>query len=347
MKFRKPLVAVVSDTHFGIHQNSEVWHRTAMQFTENLKKELIKRGIQDIVIAGDIHHNRNEISVSTIHVVNEIFKSLKDFNIIIIPGNHDAYYKDRSDVHSLGMLDGWENIHVFSEPTSIMAFGRQISFCPWSSDFTKLPYSDIIFGHFAINNFKMVSGKTCDNGIESNDILKYGKLIMSGHFHASEIRKYSTGTIVYIGCPYEQDWGNYGDDKGFFTLDLNTMNYEFIVNNVTPKHKKLKLTELISAGEIPKYWSSEIYNNIVSFEVDRHIEPEKLTILCSKLQSMQPLSFKVDYNVSDNTTNELLSANINGIDIPTSIIEFVQLLDIDNKQEVIDYTIELYNNSTK
>jgi DNA repair exonuclease SbcCD nuclease subunit len=193
----------------------------------------------------------------------------------------------------------------------------------------------------------MVSGKTCDNGIESNDILKYGKLIMSGHFHASEIRKYSTGTIVYIGCPYEQDWGNYGDDKGFFTLDLNTMNYEFIVNNVTPKHKKLKLTELISAGEIPKYWSSEIYNNIVSFEVDRHIEPEKLTILCSKLQSMQPLSFKVDYNVSDNTTNELLSANINGIDIPTSIIEFVQLLDIDNKQEVIDYTIELYNNSTK
>lgn len=347
MKFKNKLIAILADPHFGVHQNSEVWHRVALNFAEHFKKELIKKGIQDIVIPGDVFHNRNEISVNTIHVVNEIFKMWKEFNIIIIPGNHDAYYKDRADVHSLGLLGGWENITVFSEPASITAFGKQISFCPWSADYTKLPYSDILFGHFAINNFKIIPDKLCDNGIESTDILKYAKMIISGHFHATDIRKYNNGTIMYVGCPYEMNWGDYGDDKGYYILDLDTRNYEFISNKISPKHKKLKLSEMITAGKIPDHWGSELYNNIVSFEVDRHIEPEKLNILCSKLQSMQPLSFKVEYNVSDSTTNELLSANINGIDIPASIIEFVQLLDIDNKQEVIDYTIDLYNNSTK
>jgi len=344
MKINNKLIAILADTHFGVHQNSEMWHQISLNFAENFKRDLIKKGINDIIFLGDIFHNRNEISVNTIHVVNEIFKMWKEFNIIIIPGNHDTYYKDRADVNSLGLLDGWENITVFSEPSSITAFGKQISFCPWAADHTKLPYSDILFGHFAINNFKIMHDKLCDNGIESTDILKYAKLIITGHFHATDIRKYNNGTIMYVGCPYEMNWGDYGDDKGYYTLDLDTLKYEFISNKISPKHKKLKLSEMITAGKIPDHWESEIYNNIISFEIDKNIDTDKLGKMCTVLNSMHPLSFKVNYNIMDNITDSLMSASINGVDIPTSIREFVQLLDIPNKEEVTDYTIDLYNN---
>ena len=344
MRFKNKLIAILADTHFGVHQNSEVWHKIALDFASNFKKELIKSGIQDIVILGDIFHNRNEISVNTIHIVNEIFKIWKEFNIIIIPGNHDAYYKDRADVHSLGLLGGWENITVFSEPASIMAFDKQISFCPWAADYTQLPYSDIIFGHFAINNFKIMTDKLCDNGIESNDILKYGTFIITGHFHATDIRKYNKGTIMYVGCPYEMYWSDYGDDKGYYILDLYTLKYEFISNKNSPKHKKLKLSELIAAGKMPDHWESEIYNNIISFEVDKNIDADKLNKICTVLYSLKPLSFKLDYNImTENISDSLVNASIDGIDIPASINEFVQLLDISNKEEVINYTIDLYN----
>ena len=344
MKFKNKLIAILADTHFGVHQNSETWHQVAKDFAVNFKKDLIKRGIQDIVIPGDIFHNRNEISVNTIHVVNEIFNIWKEFNIFIIPGNHDTYYKDRADVHSLGLLNGWDNIFVFSEPTSITAFDKQISFCPWAGDYTKLPYSDILFGHFAINNFELTSNIICDNGIESSDILKYAKFVITGHFHATDIRKYDNGTIMYIGCPYEMYWGDYGDDKGYYIFNLETMEYEFIINKLSPRHKKLKLSEMVVAGKIPDYWESEIYNNIVSFEIDRIIDTNKLSILCTKLQSMGPMSFKVNHNIADNLTAPGASLSIDGIDIQSSIREFIELLDIPNKKDVMEYTIDLYNN---
>ena len=105
--FKQSKIAVVSDLHFGVHQNNQTWHTIAIDFAKWFKKQLIKNKIQDIVICGDINNDRNEISVNTMHVVNQIFKLWKDFNIKIIIGNHDAYYKDRCDVNSLSMFAEW------------------------------------------------------------------------------------------------------------------------------------------------------------------------------------------------------------------------------------------------
>ena len=78
----------------------------------------------------------------------------KSFNILILVGNHDAYYKDKSDVNSLSIISGWENITVVSEPTQIECFNRKFMICPWGTAVSEMKKSDIIFGHFEIQSFK-------------------------------------------------------------------------------------------------------------------------------------------------------------------------------------------------
>jgi metallophosphoesterase superfamily enzyme len=104
MSFKNNKIALVSDLHFGVHQGNHMWLDISLEFAKWFRDELIKKDIKDIMICGDINNDRNEISVNTMSVVTKIFKIWKDFNIKIIIGNHDAYYKDRCDVHSLSQF---------------------------------------------------------------------------------------------------------------------------------------------------------------------------------------------------------------------------------------------------
>lgn len=340
----KNKIACISDLHYGIHQNSSVWHTICFDHAKWFKQQLIDQNIHDIIIAGDVYHNRNEISVNTIHVVNRIFKLWQDFNIIIIPGNHDAFYKDRSDIHSLGLLDGWDNITVLDQPTSFVSNSKTLGFCPWAGDLNLLPRCDVIFGHFAINNFKIAPTKICESGIEPDTLLDKAQLIITGHFHTSDERVYKKGKIRYLGCPYEMYWSDYGDKKGFFILNTNDLNLSFVENKVSPKHVRIRLTNLINEGKINDNIVKDINNNIVSFMIDKEVDLDKLELLSTKLRSFDPLSFKVDYEyMSKEIDISSLSANMRGVDIPSSINEFVNLLEIEYKQEVIDYVTDLYN----
>ena len=98
-------ICVISDLHIGVHQSSHIWHKIVVDFAEWLKIQLHQQGIRDIVIAGDCWHDRNEVSVLTMHIATQFFKILGEFNIIILVGNHDAYYKDRADVNSIDIFN--------------------------------------------------------------------------------------------------------------------------------------------------------------------------------------------------------------------------------------------------
>ncbi|NBW58134.1 hypothetical protein EBR43_10230, partial [bacterium] len=237
-------VCCIADLHIGVHQNNIFWHETALKWAEWLKHELELKQIKDIFILGDLYHYRDEIAVNTIHVVNQILTLWRDFNIVIIVGNHDAFYKDRSDINSLSILNGWKNISVISEPVQTVLYGKKCSFIPWGTSTNDINASDIIFGHFEIESFKMNSHKHCDHGIKTDELLTKTSLVMSGHFHLKDERKYGDKTIIYVGNPFEMDFGDVSSSKGYYILDLSNLKYEFFLNNNSPKHKKILLSEL-------------------------------------------------------------------------------------------------------
>ena len=344
----KTKVCCISDIHVGVHQNSTQWHNIILEWSKWLAGELQKKEIKDIIISGDFFHYRDEIAVNTIHFVTSILNQWRDFNIIILVGNHDAWYKDRSDINSLSILSGWENIKVISDLTNVTLFGKDVAFCPWGTKCQDIPDSDVIFGHFEITTFKQNSFKICSEGIQSQSLLDKTDLVISGHFHLREERQYDEGTILYLGSPYEMNFGDAESIKGYYILDFNTLTFDFTENSLSPKHKKILLSDLVKVGRITKTVKEWFSNNFVKLIVDKNVAPDDMDTILRKLSSLNAKSINVDYSLNFNKyqLDEDSRHDFTGIEVKTAIEEFISLLEIDNKKEVTDYTLEVFDRCT-
>lgn len=341
--FNKETVCCISDIHIGVHQNNSLWHQTAVDWSRWLRDELVKNDIKDIIISGDLFHYRDEIAVNTIQVTTEILEGWREFNILVLVGNHDAYYKDRADVNSLSILRGWSNITVVDKLTQVTAFDRDFLFCPWGTKSNELSKNDIIFGHFEIESFKMNHFKVCTHGIKTKDLLAKTDLVITGHFHHRDERTYKNGKILYLGNPYQMDFGDVNTTKGYYLLNLKTSEYTFTENTLSPKHIKIKLSELTQAGTINKEFQDKISNNIVKFIIDKNIMSDEADFIIQKLIKHKPLTFNVDYAINFNKFSDNADeCDLSGVDISTAIEEFVSVLEIEDKNDIIDYTLELY-----
>ena len=347
MLFRKSRVCCVSEIHVGVHQNTTLWHDIMIDWAVWLKKELTAKNITDIVISGDLFHYRDEIAVNTIHVVTKIMTIWKQFNIVILVGNHDSYYKDRVDVNSLSILSGWNNITIFETPEVVNCYDKKIMFCPWGTRVEELEKCDIMFGHFEVQSFKMNQYKVCTDGIKSGELLKHSPLVITGHFHLRDERQYKKGTVLYLGSPYQMDFGDVNSTKGYYLLDIKNSSYKFYENNISPKHKKITLSELVGHDGITDDVKNMFANNIVKLIIDLHISPDEIDFLLSKLSVLDPISINTDYEINFNKfgIEESDDIDISGIDIPAAIEEFINMLDVDDKQTIINETLDIYTKS--
>jgi len=337
-------IGFFSDLHIGIHQNSEKWLDVTLQWAKWFTSELKSKNITKIFFGGDFFNYRDEINVKCLHFANDLLDLFNEFEIVMIPGNHDAYYKDNSTVHSLSILNNRKNITIVDKPTVQNVFDKKIGFCPWGTPISHVPECDILIGHFEIQNFNYNTTKICEFGIQSNDLLSKSKLILSGHFHKRQHREYSNGEIIYTGNPFQMDFNDIRDQKGFYILDLNGkhVKYEFIENNISPIHVKVNLSHLQKLKNLAKEkgWS----NLAIKIIIDKDIKTNLLDKIIASINFEAPFSLTTDYlnkfNIGDNI---MLTNEIGDLKIKDCIIEYIESLDIDNKKDVIQKTVHLYN----
>jgi DNA repair exonuclease SbcCD nuclease subunit len=345
MQIKGTEVGIFSDPHYGVHRNSEIWHKIALDHAIWAAEQFKQRGIKDIIIPGDIFHDRNDIAVNTLHVATDIFDVLRDFNIIITVGNHDAYYRDNSTVNSVSILRGWSNITVVDTLTVETLQGKKIAFCPWGQDINEVPKCDLIVGHFEVNSFKMNSFKVCTNGLKASDLTDRAPLTITGHFHHREERKYKDGTILYVGAPYQQDWGDYGTNKGLYILDLTDLSYTFIENTISPRYNKIRYSDIANGTYTAESLRGFIRNNIVKFYIDTHLKPDVVDTIVRKLVSIKPVEFTIEYDYTESSKLNIEEANTKdfNISIENSISEFIDILDINHKEKVKNYVTDVYH----
>lgn len=344
--FKQNNICCISDIHLGVHQNSSQWHNISIDWARWLSKELKNKGIKDIFISGDFFHYRSEIAVNTLHVANKILNIWKDFNIIMIIGNHDSFYKDRIDINSLCLLDNFTNITIIDKPTTIKKFTRKIQFCPWATSLSEMEECDIMFGHFEIESFKLNHTKICSFGLRTGELLKLSDMIITGHFHTRELREYKKGKILYLGNPYQMDFGDTGNQKGYYILDISNKKVDFYANKISPEHKKITLSSLIEYKKISPKVKKLFNNNIIKFIIDMKISSDDIELLFSKLSELTPHTLLTDYAINFDRfgLDDSETSKISGVDIPTAIDDFIELLDIDNKKQVLEKTLQLYKN---
>jgi DNA repair exonuclease SbcCD nuclease subunit len=334
-------VGLFTDIHIGLFQDSPVWHDIVLNFAKWSANEFLNKGIDDIIICGDIFHNRSEISVATLDIAKRFFDYFKDFQIYILAGNHDSYFKDNSTVNSISIFDGWNNIKIVDkEPKQIKLKDKTAALVPWGTTYQDIPNSDIIFGHFEISSFYMNTYKVCEHGMQSSDLFKKSKTIVSGHFHKKDHRKYENGEIVYLGSPYQQNFGDTMDERGIYIYDIDNNEFEFIQNDISPKYFKLSVSKILSNSDDIK---NKIENNHVSLVVDCEIDYENLNLLSSKLQKHSPVNFRIDYqDVETKNDTKIVEKNLEFVNILDDMEFYINNIDIKNKKEVLEYIKEIY-----
>lgn len=342
LKITKPKIAIFSDLHLGKHNNSKEWHQVAIDWCEWFINELHSQKIKDVIFCGDWHDNRSEISVHTLDVSALLIDKFKDFNLHMVIGNHDIPYKHGTEVNSISIYKNRPNIKIYTQLEYIEAYDRKLCLAPWDSDMSTLQKCDALFGHLEIQTFKMGPVRVCDKGWSASDLVSKCTRVYSGHFHIRSEKKYSEGTITYIGNPFQMDFGDKYDTKGFYVLDLDTLDHTFIKNTISPEHHIIKLSQIDNDGL--DMFKSKIIGNCVKLDVDIEYDVKKLFIIFDNLAAYKPFSFIPDYTyiAPEVEFDSGASSILDGIDIKHTIIEYTDTIDVYGKEKCKEYLADLY-----
>lgn len=290
----KTKTAIISDIHLGVHGAEDRWHETALKYAVWLRDKLEEQGIRQLFILGDVFNDRKEISGSTISVAGKFFDTLSQFEIFVLVGNHDCFYANDTTVNALAMLSRWKNISVVSEMTEYDVGGKSILMCPWGVNPMSLGKRfDAVFGHFEINSFNMTQMQVCEDGFDSSDVRKVSSLVFSGHFHLQDDRQYGEDRIIYVGCPFQMTWADYGATKSVYLYDFDTGEVDKFDNTVSPTYIKVDVAKFHEEG-FSAGLKELVVNNIVRITSSSVVEQGDVDQALACVQGLNPREVTCD-----------------------------------------------------
>jgi predicted phosphodiesterase len=227
-------LALVTDTHAGIRGDSDTFAEYQERFWyEQFFPYLEEHGITSIVHLGDVTDRRKWVSYKTLHRFKQVMDKMRfEYDLSIIIGNHDTYYKNTNRVNSMDCL--FDNgIDVYDEVAEATFDGLDVLIVPWiNSDNEKNTLkrikeskSTVCFGHLNLAGFPFAKGIVSTDGMNKGVFRKFD-MVFSGHFHTRS----HADNIWYLGSPFEQTWIDYGEARGFHVFDTETLELEFVPN---------------------------------------------------------------------------------------------------------------------
>jgi DNA repair exonuclease SbcCD nuclease subunit len=342
-------IFIVGDLHFGVKGNSVTFLDQQKNWFFNHFIPLIQtEKPSDIIFLGDIFDSRNSLSPLILNTVREIFKTIVASNCKVhaILGNHDIFFKNTKNIHSLNVLQD-QGVHVYASPTEVIINNKKCLMLPWiikneEKHVALLLASnsyDFCFGHLEINSFEMVKGKKEENGL-SKDLFANCKKVYSGHFHL----RGSDKNITYIGTPYELSWNDYLDKKGVYSVNTSNFNETIIDTTSMPSHVKIS-NNLYKLEDVTR---KMINNNIVKLIFKANTpEVEKINFI-EKINSSEPFSLIIDEEDSENyfENQEEIDASIK--DTMGFLTEYLNIVELPaelDKKKVLERIEDLYKNS--
>jgi DNA-directed RNA polymerase specialized sigma24 family protein len=126
-------------------------------------------------------------------------------------------------------------------------------------------------------------------------------------------------------------------------LDTDNLSLELVENHTTPKHKKIKISDLLDKKINLENISEELQNNFVSLCIDRNVNEQVLNLMLSTFNQYKPKHIRTDFNIFEAVQLSATELNEISIDIDTALHEFVNLLDTPvPKKDILDKCIDLY-----
>jgi DNA repair exonuclease SbcCD nuclease subunit len=352
-------VALITDTHFGARNDSEVLANHFAKFYEEVFFLYLKEnGIKEIVHLGDAFDRRKYINFNSLARCKKYFYDNIIKNDIIlhqIVGNHDTYFKNTNEVNSADLLLGEyrDQVFVYDKPREVWLGntnedGTKVVFMPWicadnfDDAMNLIDNSDatVLMGHLELSGFEMYRGAVHVGGMTAETFAKFD-VVMSGHFH----HKSSRGNIHYLGCPYEMTWSDYGDQKGFHIFDTETTELTFVPNPLA-LFKKIQYNDIKwkDAEQVNAFDFSDLTDTFVKVIVINKNNPYWFDLFMNKVEKANPAHIQiVDDNLNlDMVDDEEILENLD--DTMTILHKSIDGLQLDVDKSKLDNLFKsLYN----
>ena len=321
--------ACFTDIHFGMKSNSSIHNKDCEDFVDWYIEKAKEEGCDTGIFLGDWHHNRNSLNITTmdysLKALEKLGKAFDQF--FFFPGNHDLYYKDKRDIHSVEFGKYIPGITVVHEPTVI----GDVKLCPWlvGDEWKHISKkkAKYIFGHFELPHFYMnAMVQMPDHGEIQLDAFENYELGFSGHFH----KRQSKGNMHYIGNAFPHNYADaWDDDRGMMILEWGGQP-EYYSWPGQPTFRTVKLSQLIDEADTlikPKQHLRVTLDIDISFEEASFIKEK----------------FMADYNIRELT----LIAEKKEIEINTDIdVQSFESVDQIVSSQLANIESDAYNKNT-
>jgi len=339
-------IVLISDIHFGIKKSDKIFLENQLNFFKNeLIPYMQNNNLTTMAILGDLFDTRNSLNSYMKSEVYKLFEYINDqkIKVYIFPGNHDIYFRNTINVHSLDFLKKFENVTVIEDIELRTIENRQILFVPWRVDYNDFKrrvanknfHCDICLGHFDIIGFPYNNHQICEDGIETNILLNNYSLTFSGHFHKRNVYKLGNEEVIMIGSPFQQNRGDKNDERGFCVLNLEDLKYEFINSKETIKFIELHYPEEIQE-ELIKGNVVDVKVNYDGNKIDEKFQD--YIKLIEKFNPAYPPNIFINNTLFDNVDDN----NYEIKSLSELINEFIENLKIENKREIKEIIADLY-----
>ena len=234
-----------ADIHIRNYKRMDEYKIQLKKFVDDCKKFVEEQGSENvrIVIAGDLLHNKLDISGEGYVIASQFLKALDSIcTTYVIGGNHDMNMANLSRLDPLSaifnMCDFQQTYFLDSELEykSDYKIDENITWCLYSSfdSFAKPNINEakidkpnnlcIGLFHGEIKSAKTDAGYESENGIATNHFEGLDFCIC-GHIHKRQKMTYNGTTMVYIGSLIQQDHGENISNHGYIILNTETLEY--------------------------------------------------------------------------------------------------------------------------
>lgn len=303
--------AVFTDIHWGLKNNSIQHNTDCTNFVDWFIDTAKKQNCETCFFLGDWHHNRAAINIQTLQFsLRGLEKLSASFDkIYFIVGNHDMFYRDKRDTHSVEWAKHLPNVIIIDEWFS----QDDVTIIPWivGDEWKRLKKmkGKYVFSHLELPNFFMNAMIQMPDykEIQSEHLNGY-EAVFSGHFH----KRQKKNNITYIGNAFPHNYSDAGDDKrGMMMLEWDKEPMYFGWPNA-PKYRVYNLSDVLDdpAGLL-------LPDSYVKINLDIDISFEEASFIREKLmpehhlRELTLIPIKRDFtdNNPDNTNTQFESVD--------------------------------------
>lgn len=226
--------------------NVTLQHYRTEKFFDDVSRIYEEHGCSGIVDLGDTTDDRSSIPIPTVEYLGSGMAKLPDGERWKLTGNHEQYLRDTT-VNNRHLFSHW--FYVIDDKQTQMVDGVCLFFASYPANYNELCEwlvrearrvrgPKILFGHFEVQG-AFYQNATAMSGVPQEVLAPFDMVIL-GHIHLPQA---VTPKIHYVGSPFQQDWGETGQQKRVGVVNTKAMTVEWVPMKGYPEYRKVTLDE--------------------------------------------------------------------------------------------------------